>query len=207
MAWTRALAPAACIVIGLSAASASSEGGVRLDPRLETLLGEAGEALASPSPGAGAAGHDPGSFARLWPPPRAQGAELACLTEALYHEARGEGVRGMRAVAEVVLNRVESPRFPETICAVVRQGAQGGAACQFSYACDGSLRQAADPRTRARAERIAREMAAGAPRRLTDGATHFHTTAVAPDWAAAYVLTATIGVHRFYRPPDQVAAN
>lgn len=47
--------------------------------------------------------------------------DIRCLAENIYHEARGEPVSGQLAVAHVVLNRVEDSRFPDTICAVVRQ--------------------------------------------------------------------------------------
>ena len=61
----------------------------------------------------------------------------ACLTEALYFEARGESLVGQVAVAEVILNRVDSRRYPNTVCSVVRQGEGNGRGCQFSYRCDG----------------------------------------------------------------------
>ena len=62
-------------------------------------------------------------------------AEWQCLTEALYFEARGESLEGQIAVAEVILNRVDSPLYPRTVCGVVKQ--RGGGGCQFSYTCDG----------------------------------------------------------------------
>ena len=67
------------------------------------------------------------------------GKQWACLAEAIYFEARGEGVEGQFAVAEVILNRVDSPKFPNSICKVVRQGTGRKHACQFSYNCDGKL--------------------------------------------------------------------
>ena len=63
------------------------------------------------------------------------GAALECLAKAVYFEARGEPLDGQRAVAEVILNRVDSPRFPSTVCGVVTQSNRGG--CQFSYHCSG----------------------------------------------------------------------
>src|SRR5688572_1579381 len=66
-------------------------------------------------------------------------AEQSCLAEALYYEARGEGEEGQKAIAEVILARVESKLYPETICDVVYQGASRKTGCQFSFACDGSL--------------------------------------------------------------------
>ncbi len=142
------------------------------------------------------------------PPARPAGLDdLKCLTRALYHEARGEGERGMRAVAEVVLNRAESARFPDTVCAVVDQGAGNGRGCQFSFVCDGSERRRLEQRSWRRANALAREMLNGAPRSLTDGATHFHATRVNPPWARVYELTAEIGAHRFFRPAMEVASN
>lgn len=68
--------------------------------------------------------------------PVAKGDEnWQCLATAIYHEARGESIRGQFAVAEVVLNRKESAGFPQTVCGVVNQ--KGGGSCQFSFTCDG----------------------------------------------------------------------
>jgi spore germination cell wall hydrolase CwlJ-like protein len=140
------------------------------------------------------------------PMPAQATADLQCLTTALYFEARGEPVAGQAAVAEVILNRVDSPLYPASVCGVVGQG------CQFSYACDGRPDRMADPAARAVAARIAAAMLAGTPRLLTHGATHFHTPAVRPSWSRRFLRTATIGDHHFYRQPGagtapQVAAN
>jgi spore germination cell wall hydrolase CwlJ-like protein len=65
------------------------------------------------------------SFSRQWvdAQPQATGDEQwSCLSEALYFEARGETVKGQFAVAEVIMNRVKSARFPATPCAVIKQG-------------------------------------------------------------------------------------
>lgn len=134
-------------------------------------------------------------------PSASGGSEWQCLTEALYHEARGESIEGQFAVAEVILNRVQSPNYPDSVCGVVRQGAERRNACQFSYACDDRPDTMADATARERAGRIARLMLDGAPSALTDGATHFHATWVDPDWADLYPRTARIGVHVFYRMP------
>lgn len=66
-------------------------------------------------------------------PPARQGAEVGCLTEALYFEARGETIAGQVAVAEVILNRRDSGLYPASVCGVVEQGARGLFSCQFSY--------------------------------------------------------------------------
>ena len=65
--------------------------------------------------------------------------ELKCLSEALYFEARGEQIEGQIAVADVIINRKVSKRFPNTICGVVAEGSHKRNACQFSYNCDGKL--------------------------------------------------------------------
>ncbi|WP_245867054.1 cell wall hydrolase [Oceaniglobus roseus] len=132
--------------------------------------------------------------------PKASGnAEWECLTEALYFEARGESVKGVFAVAEVILNRVDSPAFPGSVCGVVRQGTGRKYQCQFTFTCDGSPEVVHEPKAWTRVGKVARLMLDGAARVLTDGATHYHTKAVNPRWARRFDLTATIGVHRFYR--------
>lgn len=127
------------------------------------------------------------------------GADWQCLTEALYFEARGESIKGQFAVAEVILNRVDSGLYPRSVCGVVNQ--RGSGACAFSYVCDGHSDTMRDRASRDRAARIARVMLDGAPRQLTEGATHFHTRAVRPGWARKFRHTATIGAHVFYRQP------
>jgi spore germination cell wall hydrolase CwlJ-like protein len=125
--------------------------------------------------------------------------EWQCLRKALYFEARGETLKGQFAVAEVILNRVDSPRYPQSVCGVVNQGGRNG--CQFSFNCDGVKDVMREQGAVDRAGRIARLMLDGAPRQLTDGATHFHTRAVNPRWAHRFPRTAAIGAHLFYRQP------
>ena len=138
--------------------------------------------------------------------PRATGdAEWQCLATAIYHESRGEPLSGQIAVAEVILNRVESRQYPNTICGVTMQGKGSGRACQFSYACDGRSDAMTSIGPRHRAEKLARLMLDGMPRSVTDGATHFHATYVSPSWARAMTRTAAIGNHRFYRSATRVA--
>ncbi len=123
--------------------------------------------------------------------------DLRCLAEAIYFESRAEPRNGQIAVAEVVMNRVRSPRFPNTVCGVVYQGASRKS-CQFSWACDGAPDR---PHGRAwvQAQDVARLVLAGQAPRLTNGATHFHATRVRPHWARVYTLTTRIGNHIFYR--------
>jgi spore germination cell wall hydrolase CwlJ-like protein len=135
--------------------------------------------------------------------PRASGGEqFSCLAEALYFEARGETVKGQFAVAEVILNRVDSRKYPNSICGVVNQGTGRRNACQFSYTCDGRADRIHEQAAYARVAKIARLMIDGAPRQLTGGATHFHTTNIRPQWASHFPNTAKIGSHLFYRQPS-----
>ena len=125
----------------------------------------------------------------------------ACLATAIYHEARGESLRGQFAVAEVILNRVASAKFPNSICGVVYQGVRPGqiGGCQFSFACDGRSESMPNRTAANRAQRIAQVMAGGGARALTDGALYFHTRAVSPSWSRRFQQTAEIGAHLFYR--------
>lgn len=143
-------------------------------------------------------------YTRTWldAQPEATGGDaLACLAEALYFEARGETVKGQFAVAEVILNRVDSDLYPDTVCGVINQGTGKRYQCQFTYTCDGHAEVIREPRAYARVAKVARAMLDGVPRTLTDGATHYHTTAVNPRWARVFPRTARIGVHLFYRHP------
>ncbi|XOY55518.1 MAG: cell wall hydrolase [Rhodobacterales bacterium] len=134
-------------------------------------------------------------------------AQWECLAEALYFEARGESVRGQFAVGEVILNRVESAAYPQSLCGVVKQGTGRKYACQFSYNCDGNPEVINEHAAWERAGKIAAILLEGAARDLTGGATHFHTRAVNPSWSRSFMRTTTIGAHHFYREPVRTAAN
>jgi spore germination cell wall hydrolase CwlJ-like protein len=126
-------------------------------------------------------------------------ADWRCLAEAMYFEARGENVAGQLAVAEVILNRVDSVRYPDSVCGVVKQGADRKG-CQFSYMCDGLKEHISNRRVFERIGKIAWLMLAGKPRTLTDEALYFHATSVRPAWSRTFVRTTKIGRHIFYRP-------
>lgn len=128
-----------------------------------------------------------------------------CLTEALYFEARGESLIGQIAVAEVILNRVDSSSFPNTVCGVVNQGKQKRNACQFSYKCDGKSDRIGSRAIYEELGKVAWVMLEGKPRILTGKATHYHNTQVNPRWARKLVRTARIGDHLFYRPKLQLS--
>ncbi|MEO0484584.1 MAG: cell wall hydrolase [Pseudomonadota bacterium] len=127
------------------------------------------------------------------------GEEWHCLAQALYFEARGERIKGQFAVAEVILNRVASTEFPNTICGVINQGTGKRYRCQFSYMCDGRAEVIREQAAWERVGKVARLSMAGAAPKLTNGAKFYHTTAVRPRWSQVFEHTTTIGVHKFYR--------
>ena len=135
------------------------------------------------------------------------GEQWQCLAEALYFEARGESIEGMFAVGEVILNRVDSANYPDSLCGVINQGTGRKYACQFTYTCDGIPENISEPAAWERVGKVARILVDGAPRALTGGATHYHTKAVNPSWARVYPRTATIGFHHFYRQPVRTASS
>ncbi|MGB0901409.1 cell wall hydrolase [Halocynthiibacter sp.] len=138
--------------------------------------------------------------------PTPAGSEaLTCLSEALYFEARGESVEGQFAVAEVILNRVDSARFPNSVCGVINQGTGRKYQCQFTYTCDGHAEVVNEPRAYDQVQKVAATMLNGAERGLTGGATYYHTRAVNPRWARQFNRTAAIGVHLFYKPPQRLS--
>lgn len=124
--------------------------------------------------------------------------DARCLALALYWEAKSEGAEGMRAVASVILNRVAHPHFPDTVCAVVKQGGERPP-CQFSWWCDGKSDRPTDARAWRQAQRLARQALADPPPDRTRGALFFHNTAIATPWVKKRVRTAQIGRHIFYR--------
>lgn len=124
---------------------------------------------------------------------------LQCLTAAIYYEARSESDQGQRAVAQVVLNRVAHPSYPNTVCGVVYQGSERTTGCQFSFTCDGSLAKAPNRMFWLRSENVARAALAGYVERTVGLATHYHTIAIYPYWAPSLRHIVTVGAHRFYR--------
>jgi spore germination cell wall hydrolase CwlJ-like protein len=131
-------------------------------------------------------------------------SEKLCLTQAIYHEARGESVTGQWAVANVIINRANSHRFPSTLCGVVFQNAdQGYHHCQFTFACDGKSDSGSEPAAWNRAVQLAatayREFKSGdTPGVLPSSVLYYHTTAVDPAWSNSYRQVAVIGAHEFY---------
>lgn len=124
---------------------------------------------------------------------------LQCMTAAIYYEARSEPDAGQRAVAQVVLNRVAHPSYPDTVCGVVFQGSERSTGCQFSFTCDGSMARAPNRMFWTRAEDVARAALSGYVYTPVGLATHYHTVAVHPYWAPKLSFIGTIGAHRFYK--------
>ena len=145
--------------------------------------------------------------------------ELYCLALNIYHESRSDNLAGQAAVADVVLNRVDDSRYPNTICEVVKQGPVRESwktrqtpdpddavfhpirnRCQFSWWCDGKD----DTPHSALAWRKAQEIAyhivnSDLFRGVTEGATHYHATYVDPHWNRNMIEIGRIGEHIFYR--------
>ena len=126
--------------------------------------------------------------------------EQRCLAEAIYFEARGEVEEGQVAVAQVVLNRVKNPSYPDSICGVVYQNKHKRNRCQFSYACDGKKDRINSPEAWKTAQRIARDVLDGKSYlKMVDASTHYHATYVNPRWARKMVKRGKIGLHIFYK--------
>jgi hypothetical protein len=129
-------------------------------------------------------------------------AEERCLTEAMYYEARGEGVAGEKAIAEVVFHRMRARGYPHSLCGVVYQGSSSGHGCQFSFICNGEMLQAKNFGAWARAKRLAVRIISGAEQlgNETADAISFHAVDVEPGWDDQRLIkTIQIGNHIFYR--------
>ncbi|UVM48080.1 MULTISPECIES: cell wall hydrolase [unclassified Pseudomonas] len=124
---------------------------------------------------------------------------ITCLARSIYWEAKGVTDADMEAVASVVMNRLGHEGFPDTVCAVVKQGSEKHA-CQFSWWCDGRSDQVNEDDEYVLAKEIARK---ALNKQLTDrthGALYFHDRTVKPDWAKEYTKTAETRKFLFYKP-------
>jgi spore germination cell wall hydrolase CwlJ-like protein len=146
----------------------------------------------------------PVEAARPFQLPRLSAAQSSnaerCLTQAIYYEAATEGDAGKAAVAQVILNRMRHPAYPDSVCAVVYQGSTRPG-CQFSFACDGSMARQPMPALWRRAGEIARAALAGYVHKPVGMATHYHANYVLPYWAPKLTKIEQIGAHIFYRWP------
>ena len=132
--------------------------------------------------------------------------EVRCMALNIYYEARGSSLADRAGVADVVLNRVNDSRYPDTICEVVKQGLQDANGnmrrnkCQFSWYCDGRADTPQNEDLWVDAQTLAWNVVEnGKYRGLTEGATHYHADYVDPSWAESKTKTVTIGKHIFYR--------
>ena len=132
---------------------------------------------------------------------------LMCLALNVYHEAKNQSLIGQIAVAQVVLNRVQDERYPNTVCEVVKQGPTYSwkpdfpvrNRCQFSWYCDGKSDTPKEKTAWQQAMMVADGVYYGRVYDLVDGATHYHAYYVNPSWAESKTYIARIDDHIFYR--------
>ena len=135
-----------------------------------------------------------------------------CLALNTYHEAKNQSTVGQIATAQVVMNRVEDNRFPNTVCEVVKQGPTRPSwedpnkeypikhRCQFSWYCDGKSDVPKNEKAWRKAQDVAFLVLYNKIQLdVTEGATHYHATYVKPAWAKTKTRTARIESHIFYR--------
>ena len=133
---------------------------------------------------------------------------LMCMAVTIYHEAGNQSMIGQMAVGQVVLNRVEDSRFPDTVCEVVKEAVTYKNSnkpvrwkCQFTWFCDGKKDE---PNFESKTWSAALENASILLTKtivldITEGATHYHATYVRPAWAKTKTKTTRIDRHIFYR--------
>ena len=133
---------------------------------------------------------------------------LMCMAVNIYHEAGNQSMIGQMAVGQVVLNRVEDSRFPDTVCEVVKEAVTYKNSnkpvrwkCQFTWFCDGKKDE---PNFESKTWSAALENASILLTKtivldITEGATHYHATYVRPAWAKTKTKTTRIDRHIFYR--------
>lgn len=127
-------------------------------------------------------------------------SEQRCLATGIYFEARGESTKGQAAVAQVILNRVKNPAYPNTVCGVVYQNDHWHNRCQFSFACDGIKDRVTEPYHWRKAQQVALAVSKGEIYLPEVGAsTHYYATYVNPRWARSMQKMKKIGTHIFYR--------
>lgn len=125
--------------------------------------------------------------------------ELTCLARNIYFEARSEPLEGKLAVAHVVMNRVASKHFPDTVCGVVQDGTDEVLhKCQFSWYCDGKPDVVDDPVAWLEATTLAGQVYWGRVEDPSGGALWYHADYVKPGWRKAFAEGPTIGRHIFY---------
>jgi len=136
--------------------------------------------------------------------------EMYCLALNVYHEARGEDYLAQLAVADVTINRVESDKFPNSVCEVISEAQteinwRGDAVpirhkCQFSWYCDGLDDE---PKPGVGWNNAMAVASNGNYRGITKGALFYHSVDVEPFWSRSFTRLGSIGNHIFYRPPAE----
>lgn len=116
--------------------------------------------------------------------------ELECMTRVILYEAGSEVRAGQVAVAQVVMNRKRSGRFPSTVCGVIHQRGQFSSIRTFSHARNARWN---------RAEALARAVMAGEEEPVVGKALYFHATRVSPAYVRSRTRVGTVGNHVFYR--------
>jgi spore germination cell wall hydrolase CwlJ-like protein len=132
--------------------------------------------------------------------PADRARQMRCLAEAIYFEARSESRTGQMAVAQVVMNRVASDLYPNSVCGVVYQNRHRYLACQFTFACEGRSLRITEPEPWRAAVTVAQNVIDGSAY-LADvgGSTHYHAQYVRPYWARSLRKMDVIGKHVFYK--------
>ena len=137
--------------------------------------------------------------------------QVNCMALNIYYETRSSNLADMYSVADVVLNRVEDTRYPDSICGVVKEGQQYSDGrmkrnkCQFSWYCDGKNDTPRDRESWKKAQSIAWDIVKwNSFRGITEGSTHYHTTYVNPRWNKSrkgwsITRVGRIGAHIYYR--------
>ncbi len=132
---------------------------------------------------------------------------IVCLALNVYHEAKNQSLAGQIAVAEVVMNRVDDPRYPNNVCDVVKQGLTYKwkpsvpirNQCQFSWYCDGKSDVAKEKDAWQESISVAKGVYYGYLDAYLEGATHYHAYYVNPSWAETKTYITRIDDHIFYR--------
>ena len=124
---------------------------------------------------------------------------ITCLARSIYWEAKGRKTNEMEAVASVVMNRLGHEGFPDTVCAVVKQGSEIKN-CQFSWWCDGRSDQVKEDAEYALAKEIAGKALNRQLKDRSNGALYFHDRNVHPSWARKFRKTAETKKFLFYKP-------
>ena len=122
------------------------------------------------------------------------------LSRALYFEARGEVKKGIVAVGNVILNRVNHEKFPNTVKKVVTQGGEKRYKCQFSFYCDGLSDNPSDSESWKSIQDIVLNTLQGSHIDESDGSVYyFNPDKAQPCWGNSKQFVKKIGKHKFFR--------